>query len=171
MLYGRNVVLRAWSEKDIDALLILRNDVELQQQLMTRPRPNSAERVRQWLSAKSASEDVVFFVIASQPDDSALASVQIINLRPLHGTGEVGICIGHAALGRGFGNETFGLLEPYLRNAFGLRKLLLYVLADNVRAIAFYARCGFRNVGWLAQHFHSGAEYRDVVIMEKLIAS
>jgi diamine N-acetyltransferase len=171
MLHGQNVVLRAWSERDIDALVALRNNIELQLQLMTHPRPNSAERVRKWLAAKSAREDAMFFVIASQSDDSVLGYLQVVNIRPPHGTAEIGICVAPHAQGKGMGNETIRLVEAYLRGTFGLRKIVLYVLADNVRAIAFYDRCAFKSVGRLAQHFRSGIEYHDVVIMEKLLVS
>ena len=46
MLQGDTLVLREWREPDLDALAVLRNDIDLQTLLMTQATPNSADRVR-----------------------------------------------------------------------------------------------------------------------------
>jgi RimJ/RimL family protein N-acetyltransferase len=170
MLIGPKVVLRAWRESDLQSLLELRNNASLQHRLMTQPRPNSLERVKQWLLDKSGREETIFFVIASRADDSVVGYVQLANLKLLHGTGEVGICLAPSAQRKGLGRESFELLETYVRNTFALRKLLLYVFADSDGAIAFYQVCGYSESGRLARHFYSEGEYKDVLIMEKIIA-
>ena len=169
MLSGHKIVLRGWRESDVEALLELRNDEALQSQLMTQPRPNSAERVRLWLKEKSDREDTVFFVIASRSDDAVLGYVQAINLNLLHRTGELGICLAPLAQRKGFGRDTLVTLERYLGTTFGLRKLILYVLADNIGAMALYRGCQYVEAGRFSRHFFSGGKYQDVVIMEKLL--
>lgn len=97
MIASGNVSLRAWREDDIPHLQLLRNDVPMQLQLMTRPRPNSAASVREWLVGKSQQSDVVFFVIADRATDAVLGYLQLIKIDLVNRHGALGICqIGRA---------------------------------------------------------------------------
>ena len=168
MIGDDRIELRAWSENDLHALGQLRNDLLLQEMLMSHPRPNSEDRVRDWVTEKSRRDDAVFFVIADRKSDGVLGYIQVVNMDATHGTGELGICIGPQAQGGGYGTAAMQLLEGYLKRVFGTRKLLLHVLADNTGAANFYLKLGFVEVGQMKDHFLSDGKYRDVVIMEKL---
>ena len=167
MIGDDRIVLRAWVRDDLDALAKLRNDLTLQEMLMSQPRPNSADRVQDWLTEKSGRDDGVFFVIAEPDSDRVLGYAQVANMNTMHGTGELGICIGPDFQGCGYGASAMALLEDYLKRVFSLRKLLLHVLADNKGAVKFYLKLGFDEVGRMQDHFLNNGEYRDVVIMEK----
>lgn len=167
MLDGKAVVLRAWREEDLDSLAQLRNDLGLQSMLITQPRPNSLERVRRWLVDKGGREDCLLFIIAEPDSQRVLGYVQLANLHLLHGTGDLGICLAPAAQGKGVGQETLRLLADYAQQVFALRKMVLQVLADNARAIAFYRRVGFVEAGCLREHVYVEGRYRDVLLMEK----
>lgn len=169
MLSGEHAVLREWRESDLVALAAMRNDVALQRLLMAQARPNSIERVRQWLVDRGRQEDMVFFVIADS-DDAAVGYLQVANIDRFHGRGDLGICLSADAHGRGIAAEACTLLEDYLRGTLAMRKLCLQVLADNQRAIAFYHKHGYRDVGMLEQHFREGDSRHDVLLMERLLA-
>jgi diamine N-acetyltransferase len=169
MLVGKNVVLRAWREDDIAMLMRLRNDVALQTQLMTQPRPNSRERVSQWLKDWSERIDGVFFVVAAADDDHVLGYVQLANMDVMHGRADLGICLDPAVHGRGVADQTMELLQSYGIQVFGLRKILLQVLSRNLRAIAFYEKQGFERVGVLREHAFLQGSHTDVLLMEKLL--
>jgi diamine N-acetyltransferase len=169
MLAGKNVVLRAWREDDIAVLMRLRNDVALQTQLMSQPRPNSRVRVSQWLKDWSKRTDGVFFVVAAADDDHALGYVQLANIDVMHGRGDLGICLDPAVHGHGVANQTMELLQSYVMQVFGLRKILLQVLSRNLRAIAFYVKQGFERVGVLREHAFLQGSHVDVLLMEKLL--
>ena len=169
MLQGDKLTLREWRESDLEALAKLRNNVELQSLLMTQAKPNSIERVRRWLVDRSSSDDMVFFVAAACTDDAAFGYVQVAHIDRFHGVGEFGICLSASAQGSKLGLEACQLLDPYLRQALALRKLTLKVLADNTRAIAFYRRYGYREVGRMEAHFRANGQYRDVLIMERFL--
>lgn len=170
MLTGNKVVLRAWANEDLPALQALRNDVPLQRQLMAQPKGSSLDQVRAWLTARSQTADAVFFVIADRASNQALGYVQLLDMDLFHGSGRLGICIGPQAQGHGYGGETLALLADYVRETFGLRKIVLEVLASNEGAIRLYLRHGYREVGRWQQHFRIASGYADVVIMEKLLA-
>lgn len=169
MLQGKRLMLREWRESDLDALARLRNDIELQALLMTQARPNSIERVRRWLADRTSRDDMIFFVVAASDDDSVLGYVQVVNIDHFHGVGELGICLAPWAQGKNLAQEAGQLLDRYLRHTLGLRKLTLRVLAGNARAIAFYLRNGYREVGRLERQFLFDSQHRDVVIMERFL--
>jgi diamine N-acetyltransferase len=170
MLTGNKVVLRAWANEDLPALQALRNDVPLQRQLMAQPKGSSLEQVRVWLTTRSQTADAVFLVIADRTSNQALGYLQLLDMDLFHGSGRLGICIGPQAQGRGCGGEALALLANYVGEVFGLRKIVLEVLASNEGAIRLYLRHGYREVGRWQQHFRTATGYVDVVIMEKLLA-
>ncbi|MDF3822536.1 GNAT family protein [Leptospira sp. 96542] len=168
MLRGSQVELRAWQEDDVSPLLALRNDVALQNMLIAQARPNSVERVRRWLVDKSGREDGLFFVIAELTSQRCLGYLQLIDMHPLHGTAELGICIAPGAQGQGYGREALRLLEDYAHRMFSLRKIVLRVRAD-IPAAKFYPKIGYREVGCLRSHVHVDGQYLDVLMMEKIL--
>ena len=169
MLTGPDVILRAWRDDDVAALARLRNDVALQQQLMAQPRPNSHARVLQWLKDRSERTDGVFFVVAAASDDRAVGYVQLADMDIFHGHARLGICLSPDAQGTGWAAQAMALLEAYVREVFGLRKIVLEVLCSNARAIRFYDKQGFSTVGVLRQHVFMHGAHVDVQWMEKLL--
>ena len=109
-------------------------------------------------------------MIAESATDEAAGYVQLTAMDPWNGHAELGICLGPAHQGKGFGQAALALLEGYARRVFGLRKLVLRVRADNARAVAAYRARGFREVGVFQDHFRYDGGYHDVALMEKALA-
>lgn len=170
MLQGKQLILREWRESDLDALAALRNDIDLQTLLMAQAKPNSTENVRAWLHGRSSRDDVVFFVAATL-DQVVAGYLQVLNIDRNQGVGDLGICFSPAAHGRGLAHEACSLLESYLRTTLNLRKLTLKVLTSNSRALAFYRKEGYREVGIMERQFRVHDRFEDVMIMEKFITS
>lgn len=169
MLSDEIVLLRNWQERDIAELLRLRNDRALQEQLMTQPRPNSEESVRQWLSRRSAGPDNVFFVVEDIRSGQLAGYLQYTDLNTLNGTADFGICIAPAFHGCGHASAAMDLAERYLKNVFNTRKVTLKVFADNSRAIRLYEKRRFDRCGLLRRQFLRDGVFQDVVIMEKFL--
>jgi len=169
MLLGDRLILREWRESDLPALAEIRNDIELQDLLMTQAKPNSIERTRRWLVDRSSRDDMVFFVAAACVDNTVLGYLQVTNIDQFHGVGDFGICLSSAAQGTNLAQEACQLLYAYLSRMLALRKLTLKVLADNVRAVAFYRKNGYREVGRLDRHFRINKRFEDVLIMERFL--
>jgi len=169
-LTGATVQLRGWHESDLPALSVLRSDVALQAKLMARATPDSAEQVREWLAARATQPDMLLYVIAARGNDTVLGYVQAAALDMFHGHCELGICLSPEAQGRGIASPALDLLYSYLRNECGMRKIGLRVRADNGRAIAFYLREGYLEVGRLASHYRENDAYVDVILMERSLA-
>jgi RimJ/RimL family protein N-acetyltransferase len=105
-------------------------------------------------------------VIAAAEDCSAVGFLQVTEINLIDGHGTLGIAIhpGHAR--RGHARAAVRLVGPYLRDVFGLRKLILEVRSDNTAALALYRSLGFREVGVWREHHRIGDRYLDVVGME-----
>ena len=171
MLAGQKISLRPWCDADLDFFGQLRNDIETQLVLLAQPRPNPANRVRQWLEDRSSASDGVFFVIASRLDGKAAGFVELRDIHATHGWGHLGICLDRAARGRGFAIEALELLESYARRVLMLRKIVLCVAANNTAARQLYDSTGYSTVGIHQEHFHVGGEWLDAVVMEKSLGS
>lgn len=139
--------------------------------LMTQPRPNSMPRVRGWLDKFAASPDAILLIIAAARGGNPLGFVQLSGLDLLHGTADLGICLGASARGKGHGAEALRLIEAYAVAVFHLRKILMRVLAENTRAIALYRESGYREAGVLRAHFYQQGTFKDVVLLEKFIGT
>ena len=171
MLKGDKVELRAWQEEDVATMKMIRNDVRLQEKLMSEARPNSVERTRQWLSEKAQHPDTLFFVIASTDKNQPIGFVQVTDINRRSGWGYLGICLIPSQQAKGLGSKVLNLLEKHLIQVTGLRKLLLYVVGNNVPAIKLYKKYGFKEVGILKSHYKQSTGYQDVMLMEHLLAS
>ncbi|HEY8035033.1 MAG TPA: GNAT family protein [Methylobacter sp.] len=169
MIVGNNIVLRAWSENDLQALQALRNDFQLQQQLMALPKANSLDQVKEWLANKTKSADSLFFIIACKQSNQLAGYVQVVGIDLANGSGRLGICVIPSAQGKGYGGEAITLLESYLCEVWRLRKLVLEVLSENERALHLYVKLGFSEIGRFRRHFFINNEYCDAVIMEKFL--
>ncbi|MBA3867849.1 MAG: GNAT family N-acetyltransferase [Anaerolineae bacterium] len=169
MLSGSQVILRAPTEADWVFFYNLRNDFESQLLLMSLPRANTMARVQQWIHIILDDPASVFFVIADTDNSEALGFVQVRGMNFIHGTGELGIYMDAKVRGNGSTSEALQILEQYLSDVFKLRKLTLEVLAINKRAIGFYLKSGWRQVGVLTAHFYQKQNYQDVVLMEKFL--
>jgi len=160
------IQLRPWRTADLDAVAELRNDLSLQRLLMARAQPESHDEVLEWLGRKSRQTDVEFLLIAKTEDDRVVGYIQATALDHRSGTADLGICLMPEAQGQGFGRQACLMFHMHLARKFGLRKLVLRVLADNARAIALYRQLGYRDVGTLLSHHRGTAMYHDVLIME-----
>lgn len=171
MLFGENVTLRPWSENDLSTLQSIRNNVSLQRQLMSLPKGNSLDQIRDWLANKTKSADTLFLVISNKTFIHAIGYIHVTNIDFLNRVGQLGICIAPESQGKGYGSEAITLIENYVRDAFLLRKITLQVLSNNSAAIHIYTKLGYANVGCLRKHFYFVSELVDVFIMEKFIRS
>lgn len=169
MIEGNGIRLRAWQDNDLPVLTLLRNDVVIQGQLLTRPRGSSLEQVRNWLMDRSVQGDKLFFIVADKDRDVTLGFVQINDLEAFDRRAELGICLVREAQGRGIGSESLRLICSYLRKTLGLRKISLKVRVDNEAAISCYRKAGFDMCGLLREHIFIDGSWKDIVLMEKFL--
>lgn len=170
MLESDHVLLRPWSETDLPALSALRNDVALQRELMARARGSSLSATRAWLERRTEDPLDVFLIIAGREDTSTVRGfVQLTGADSTLRAAMLGICVLPPWHGHGVALEALELLCFHARDVLNLRKVTLEVLSSNSRAVSFYRKCGFHQVGVRRSHFPWGGEWLDVLVMERLL--
>jgi len=169
MLNGDMICLREPWESDISLLVSMRNDIDLQMKLMTFPRANTSQKVKDWLINNLNNPQTVFFIIAKKIDKSPCGYIQLVNMDFINCLGELGICLVQSSQGKGYGKEAIQVLEKYVEEIFNIRKIILKVLANNLNAIGLYERLGYAKVGYYQKHFYAQGNFLDVVLMEKFL--
>ena len=163
------VELRRARPADVDLLQALRNDFEMQRQMLARPRPHTREMVVEWFEKKAREPGIEFFVIAERNDGAAIGYLQFAGLHENDRAAELGICLAPAARGRGLAAAAIDLGEATLERDYGIRKLWLRVRADNAAAIRSYERAGFKHCGRLTRHVIDRDREVDVLFMERFV--
>jgi len=169
MLKGTLVTLRQPLEEDLDLLTSIRNNVELQTMLMTLPRANTSQRVKNWLTNHLNNPQTIFFIIAENLTNQSCGYIQLVNMDFIHGFGELGICLDTSKQGKGYGKDAIKVLERYIQDTFNLRKIILKVILDNLSAISLYENLGYSKVGIYKKHFYNQGKFSDVMLMEKIL--
>ena len=107
-----------------------------------------------------------FFAIRGRDSAEILGFVQISRIDPIHRSALIGVHIGDPLQrNRGRGSEGLSLAIDYCWNHLNLSRLTLSAFADNDRAIALYARLGFREEGRLRDALFIQGRWIDVAIM------
>jgi RimJ/RimL family protein N-acetyltransferase len=163
------IVLRPFRDSDAEELGDLRNDLDLQIQLLAYPRPQTHALVVEWLKRRTSDPGGAFFVVADPTSNDALGFVQLTGIDNISRFAEVGICISPGSQGRGIGLQALQLLHRYAATILHLRKVILRVLAANEKALRVYRRAGYRKVGTYRNHHFYQGKFADVIIMEKML--
>ncbi len=166
MLKSNLLTLRAWSKNDIKEIQALKNDIPIQLELMGTPKPNSENGILKWLKSKDENDNLIFFIITDM-QEKVVGYIQLSDIDKFNYYGYLGICINQNYWGKGYANEALNLLAEYAVNILSLRKVLLYVRSDNLRALKFYNKVGFNTVGVLKEHQLVSKSWKDVILMEK----
>ena len=170
MLCTDSVLLRPWRDADVPALCALRNDVALQRELMARARGTSLSSTRAWLERRTAEPLDVMLILASPVDEGTVRGfIQLSAGDPTLRTAMLGICVLPQWHGSGVAAAALALLSAHACDVLGLRKLTLEVLSGNGRAVGFYRKHGFREVGVRLRHFPWAGEWLDVTVMERFL--
>ena len=99
----------------------------------------------------------------------AWASAGAYRTRPAYsGVAEHSVYVARAARGTGAGRAALeALCRAYTERGFW--KLVSRIFPENTASLALHERCGFRVVGVYHRHGKLGDEFRDCVIVEKLL--
>jgi phosphinothricin acetyltransferase len=84
------------------------------------------------------------------------------------GVGEHGVYVARTARGTGIGRMLLADLCAASERA-GLYKLTARILTDNAASLAVHRAAGFREVGVQQRHGKLDGEWKDVVLVERLL--
>jgi len=147
------LILRAWSEEDIEQLALGLNDIELAKWLAFVPHPYSTLDAKNWVKrcqeiSGATNRPVAYeFAVERRLDGSVIGGVSLSKIDWKAWTGGGGIWIASHYQGHGYGHEAF---EAKIRFAFcelGLRKLVNGYFDGNDNSWAMQRKLGYRRIG------------------------
>jgi ribosomal-protein-alanine N-acetyltransferase len=160
------VVLRPPEQRDVDALLIIKNDREIAAMLGGHNDGYTREGLERWVQFHRNAKDESFWVIAAPQEDRCLGHVALYKIDHRVGHAEFAILLGDRAWwGKGVGRDCTAWMVEYGFSTLNLRRIYLDVLATNERAAALYRKLGFKEEGRLREHQLKNGAYVDVLVM------
>jgi phosphinothricin acetyltransferase len=158
------MTVRAAESSDTAAIARIYNE-GIEDRLATfETEPRTAEDITSWLK-----EALPLVVVESDGEVVAWAFAHPYRDRVAYaGVGEFSVYVAREARGRGYGRAAVrGLIDECERR--GLWKLVSRVFPENEASLALCRSLGFRKVGVYRRHAKLDGEWRDVVIVERLL--
>jgi phosphinothricin acetyltransferase len=158
-------VIRAATPADAEAIAALYNQGIAEGEATFETRPRDPQEIAAWfepdlpfLVAEDDSGQVVGFARISPYSDRCV----------YEGVGEHGVYVDAAARGRGLGRR---LLEELAAEAErrGMYKLTSRVFTTNAASLAAHRAAGFEEVGVQRRHGKLDGEWKDCVLVERLL--
>lgn len=161
------ITLRDYKEKDLNTLYLIRNDNNIQNLLMSFPKKESFEDVKNWLANKQIKD--LFKIIALNENDLCIGYLQLVNIDKNRRSGKLGITIYKDYQNLGYGQKALTLFFDILKKEFNFEKVYLEVLMINKNAIKVYEKLGFYQINKLKNNFLLDSKNLDVIKMEKVL--
>jgi L-amino acid N-acyltransferase YncA len=162
---GKTDTIRAAVVADADAIAAIYNEGIEERVATFETRPRTAAEVALWL------DEALPFLVAVSHDGAVMgfARVSPYSDRCVYaGVGEHGVYVARAARGLGVGRA---LLEALCVESarVGLYKLTSRIFTDNGASRAVHLAAGFEEVGVQRRHGRLDGEWKDCVLVERLL--
>lgn len=129
-------------------------------------RPQTFEQTQSWLRSHLDGDVAgLHYAIADRATDRYVGQIDLIRMDTQARHGEMAIVLCPDSQNRDIGKEAIRLLLSCAFETWNLHRVYLRVDADNVRAIACYRSCGFREEGRMRDDRYWGGRYHDTVCM------
>lgn len=161
----KNIYLRLMTGEDTDNIIKWRNTDFVRCNFIYRE-PFTRQGHEAWTRDMINTGKAIQFIICEKKTDRPLGSVYLRDINRLHNKAEYGIFIGEEdALCKGYGTQAARLMLTYAFEELALHKVMLRVLAENVRARRSYEKAGFVQEACLKEEVFLEGSYRDVILM------
>jgi L-amino acid N-acyltransferase YncA len=157
--------IRCATAADAAAVAAIYNHGIAERQATFETRPRRANEIAGWLDEGRP------FLVATADDGTILgfARVTAYSVRKAYaGVGEHGVYVSPDARGRGVGLELLNALADAAERA-GYHKLTSRVFTTNAASLALHRAAGFREVGIQRHHGRLEGEWKDTMLVERLL--
>jgi RimJ/RimL family protein N-acetyltransferase len=166
---GKLVRLRGYEKSDLEAVMKWINDEEVTDllggEMLVYPVSSIAEE-RFIEAASGTSDKQKSFAIETLSERRYIGGISfnVIDWQSRHAS--IGIVIGDKSLwGKGYGTDAMRIMMRLAFDKMNLHRLYLDVHDYNSRAIASYAKCGFKREAVLREHHFRHGKYCDTIVM------
>ena len=160
------MTVRPATAQDADQVVAIYNHGIAERQATFETRPRTVEEVAEWLEGRGP------FLVATDDDGQAVlgfARVSAYSTREAYaGVGEHTVYVAPSARGRNVGLTLLDALAQAATDA-GYHKLTSRVFATNRASRALHRKAGFTEVGIQRRHAKLEGEWKDTVLVERLL--
>jgi L-amino acid N-acyltransferase YncA len=152
---------------DVDAIARIYNEGIADRVATFETRPRASGEIEGWL------DDELPFLVAVADDGTVVGFARVAPYSDrcvYSGVGEHGVYVARSARGRGLGPRLLAELCD-AAEAAGLYKLTSRLFADNAASRAAHLAAGFEEVGIQRRHGRLDGEWKDCVLVERLLGS
>ncbi len=159
--------VRLGSFADAEAIARIHNEGIADRVATFETEPRTADQVAKSMAEKGDRYPTI--VAERDGEVVAWASAGPYRNRPAYaGVAEHSVYVARSARGAGIGRAALeGLCRAYAERGFW--KIVSRIFPENVASLALHKRCGFRVVGVYKRHGRLDGEWRDCVIVERLL--
>lgn len=165
---GKKARLRPVKLSDKEYSLKWRNDPEFRELNLALRLPITEEMEDKWYQKvlDGQNHSKIVYAIEDIEDNKMVGFVILSKIDWVSGTADFGIALGEKdRRGKGIGKEAMRIFVDYVFETLNIRKLSLYVVSYNSKAIGMYKRFGFKEEGRLIDHVYLRNSYNDLLIM------
>ena len=159
-------MIRPAGGRDTEAIADIYNEGIATRLATFETEPRTAADVELWLAAGDRLPTLV-----AEEDDVVLgwARVLVYSDRPVYaGVGEVSVYVAEHARGRGLGRSLLDALQQRAKE-LGYWKLVGKLFTANAASAGMVRSCGWREVGMHHKHSRLDGEWRDVLLVERVL--
>ncbi len=159
-------MIRPAGERDTEAIADIYNEGIATRLATFETEPRTAADVESWVAAGERLPTLV-----SEEDHAVLGWARILAYsdRPVYaGVGEVSVYVAEHARGRGLGRALLEELQESARQ-LGYWKLVGKLFTANAASAGMVRSCGWREVGMHHKHSRLDGEWRDVLLVERVL--
>lgn len=162
------VILRAWEEGDVTAVVTACQDPEIPRWTATIPSPYDESDALDWLARQEPARlegRALELAVASQSGE-VLGAVALSDVDLRQFRAHVGYWLAPEARGHGYATRAVRLVSEWAFGHIGLARLELLTDPDNVASQRVAERCGFVREGLLRSHtlIRSTGQRRDSIV-------
>jgi L-amino acid N-acyltransferase YncA len=159
-----SVPIREATSADARAIAALYNQGIAERQATFETRPRAPDEIARWFEP-----DLPFLVAETDGRVVGFARVSPYSDRCVYdGVGEHGVYVDRGARGHGVARRLLDALAQ-AAEARGLYKLTSRIFTTNAPSLAAHRRAGFREVGVQLRHGRLDGEWKDCVLVERLL--
>lgn len=166
-IYGDGIVLREYSWDDQMEIRQWATDPETTKWLGSGYlRPQTFEQTQTWLrSHLEGNAGGINYAIADRATDRYVGQINLFKIDSQARHAEMAIVLCPDSQGRGIGRQAISMLLRCAFETWNLNRVYLHVDAENARAAACYAACGFKEEGRLRADRYWDGKYHDTICM------
>jgi len=170
--YGKQVRLRPAEREDLPLFVAWLSNPEMREYVTIRYISQALEE--RWFEGLvgdvgGGAPGRLHFVIETLEGERPIGVIGLEGINWRDREAEVGIIVGEPAFwGKGYGSDAMWAVLKVGFDWYNLHRIYLHVVADNVRAVRSYEKCGFTHEGRRREAVFIDGAYKDLLVMGML---